>query len=247
MVGLTPELLRELDLPQFEDAETARRYLESQAWPDGTVCAHCGDMERVNLMGGHSTRPGVYWCGKCRGQTTVTVKTVFNRTKVPLHKWLQITAALEKTPASIREIVDAIGVTYLTARRLRMLIRPDIKWGKSTGRRVELCYPFVPAISTPRPEHELLMAINDAVPREIPEDRRADICQELAIAVLIGDVDVSQLGTAWKAMMSKVYKLHPTTWGPLSLDAPLPGTENFTLLDTLSEEDSLWLRTDLMR
>jgi transposase-like protein len=241
-MGLTPELLRELDLPQFEDAETARRYIEGQAWPDGPVCAHCGKQERVYALKGRSTRPGLYSCGDCRSHFTVTVKTTFHRTHVPLHKWLQVTAALEKTPAAVREIGDAIGVTYVTAWKMRQKIRPDIKYGKSTGRRQALCYPFIPALNTPRPEHELLMAINAAVPHDIPEDRRADICQELAIAILIGDVDAGSLATAWQPVFHKIYKMHPTLYAPLSLDAPIPGTDDLRLIDTLSTEDSIWNR-----
>lgn len=242
-MGLTPELLRELDLPQFEDAETARRYLEEQAWPDGPVCAHCGEQERVKALNGHSTRPGCYLCNRCRGITTVTVKTCFHRTHVPLHKWLQVTAAVEKVPCSVREIGEAIGVTYVTAYKMRRKIRPDLKYGgHSSGRRQALCYPFLPQMTRRLPEHELLRLINDAVPREIPEDRRADICQELAIAVLIGDVETTGLANAWQPMFHKVYKQHPTVWAPLSLDAPIPGTDDLRLIDTLSTEDSIWNR-----
>lgn len=238
---LTPELLRELDLPQFEDSETARRYLEEQAWPDGAVCAHCGAQDNVELKG-LSTRPGLYSCRKCRGHFTVTLKTVFHGTHVPLHRWLQVTAALEKTTATVREIGNAIGTTYVTAWRMRKIIRPDIKYGgRSTGRRDALCYPFMPVTKRHIPDHELLRLINDAVPRNIPEDRRADICQELAIAVLIGDVDTANLSASWEPMFHKVYKMHPTKWAPLSLDAPM-GDTDLRLLDTLSEEDSIWNR-----
>jgi transposase-like protein len=239
-MGLTPELLRELDLPQFEDAETARRYLEEQAWPEGPVCAHCGEQESVKELKGYSTRPGCYLCRKCRGITTVTVKTCFHRTHVPLHKWLQVTAALEKTHAVVREIGEAIGVTYVTAWKMRQKIRPDIKYGKSTGRRSALCYPFLPDTSKTRPDHELLRMINEAVPRSIPEDRRADICQELAIAILIGDADAAQLETAWQPMFRKVYKQHPTLYAPLSLDVPIPGTDDLLRIETISNEDSIW-------
>lgn len=242
-MGLTPELLRELDLPQFEDAETARRYLEGQAWPDGPVCAHCGGQDRIKELGGYSTRPGCYFCATCRGMTTITVKTVFHRTRVPLHQWLQVTAAIEKVPCTINEIGDAIGVTYLTARRMRKIIRPDIGFGgRASGRRQALCYPFMPETKARRPEHELLRLINDAVPHDIPEDRRADICQELAIAVLIGDADAANLATAWKPLFHKVYAQHPTIYAPLSLDAAISGTENLRLIDTLSTEDSIWLK-----
>lgn len=248
MAGLTPELLRELDLPQFEDAETARLYLEKEAWPDGPVCVHCGQQERIYELKGLSTKPGLYSCGGCRGRTTITTKTSFHRTRVPLHKWLQVTAAVEKVPATLHEIADAIDVTFKTAWRMRRIIRPDMKYGgSSTGRRHALCYPFLPQTSKQLPEHELLRLINEAVPREIPEDRRADICQELAIAVLIGDADAAHLATAWKPMFRKIYKLHPTAYGPLSLDAVIPGTDNLKLLDILSEEDGLWSRPELIR
>jgi transposase-like protein len=236
-MGLTPELLRGLNLPQFEDAETARRYIEDQAWPDGPICAHCGKQERVGALKG---RQGIYWCGDCRTQFSVTVKTVFHRTHVPLHKWLQVTAVLEKTPAIVREIAEAVGVAYKTAWKMRRIIRPDIKYGNVTGPRSALCYPFISATAAKRPDHELLLMINDAVPRTIPEDRRADICQELAIAILIGDEDVANLKTAWMKMSRKVYALHPTIYAPLSLDAPIPGTDGLLRIETISNEDSIW-------
>lgn len=239
-VGLTPELLRELDLPQFEDAEMARRYLEAQAWPEGPVCVHCGEPDRMYELRGQSTRPGLYSCGGCRGRTTVTMRTVFQNTKLGLHKWLQLTAAVEKRPCTTDELADALGITQVTAWRIRKLVRPDIKRGKSDGRRQPLCYPFMPQMSRQLPEHELLRLINDAVPREIPEDRRADICQEMAISVLIGDLDVANLAGAWRNASRKVYTMHPTRWGPLSLDAPLPGTDDLRLFDTLAAEPTRW-------
>lgn len=239
-MGLTPELIRSLDLPQFEDAETARRYLEGQAWPEGPVCAHCGSQRNYDLR---KYRAGLYSCADCRGQFTVTVKTVFHKTKIPLHRWLQVTAAVEKVPCTLDEIADAIDVTYKTAWRMRRLIRPDIKYaGKATGRRQSLCYPFLPATKRQIPEHELLRLISEAVPHNIPHDRRADICQELAVAILIGDIEVGDLQTAWMTMFHKVYKLHPTIHGPLSLDAPIPGTDDLLLIDTISTEDSIWNR-----
>lgn len=242
-MSLTPELLRSLDLPQFEDSVTARRYLETQAWPEGVVCAQCGSIDRSRLLQGATLDRGLYVCYDCRGSFTVTVGTSFHRTRVPLHQWLQVTAALEKVPCTLHEIADAIDVTFKTAWRMRRIIRPDIKYGGiSTGRREALCYPFMPVTKRQLPEHELLRLINEAVPRNIPEDRRADICQELAISVLIGDLDVADLAKSWGGAFKKVYKQHPTTWAPLSLDAPIPGTDNLLLIDTLSNEDSIWNR-----
>lgn len=242
-MSFKPDLLRELDIPQFEDAETARRWLENQVWPEHSVCVHCGEVERTYSLNGRTTRPGLYSCGGCKGQFTVTTKTVFHGTKIGLHKWLQLTAALEKTPATVAEIGDAFDITYKTAWRMRGIIRPGMdlraQKGRGTLPREQMVYPFLPKAQQGNRDHELLLMINEAVPRNIPEDRRADICQELALAILIGEADTRNLSKAAKAAFSKVYAMHPTMWGPLSLDAPI-GDGTFSLIDTLSEEDSIW-------
>lgn len=239
MAGLTPELLRELDLPQFEDAETARCYLEEQAWPDGVVCAHCGSFDRSWKLNGERSRGGLYHCADCRGHFTVTVKTAFHGTKVPLHHWLIVTAALEKTPATMREISGAIGVTGKTAWRMRSIIRPDLLRKNGGKFQRQFVYPFLTSYRQ-TPEHELLRAISAAVPSNIPEDRRADICQELALAVLIGDAEAKSFQTDWLKSFRKVYKMHPTIYADLSLDAPIAGTEDLRLIDTIAAESMSW-------
>jgi transposase-like protein len=217
----------------------ARRYIESQAWPEAPVCAHCGEFERTHEI---KTRPGIFQCFDCRSQFTVTVGTVFHGTKLPLHKWLLATAALDRTPCTTHELGDALGIQQKTAWRIRSVIRPDIRRGKSSAPREMRCYPFLPPAPVSRPEHEMLRAVSEAVPHNIPHDRRADICQELVLALLIGDIEISDLPVAVWKMFHKVYALHPTTYGPLSLDAPIPGTDGLLLIDTLSTEDSIWNR-----
>lgn len=246
MVALTCDLLRELDLPQFEDAESARLYIEEQAWPDGPVCPFCNSVDRSYKINGARTRPGLYSCADCRaggtcGHYTVTVKTAFHGTKVPLHHWLQVTAAVERTPATCKEIGDGIGVTYKTAWRMRSLIRPDLLRKNKLGRRDQFLYPFLTTYRQ-TPEHEMLRAISSAVPREIPEDRRADICQELALAILIGEAETANLDTAWRDQFKKVYKMHPTLYAPDSLDVLMPGTDDLLRIDTISEDDPIWDR-----
>lgn len=245
MAGLTPELLLELDLPQFEDAETARRYLEEQAWPEGPVCPHCGSVDRSYKLNGERSRGGLWSCADCRsrgraGHYTVTVKTAFHSTRVPLHHWLIVTAALNVTPATMREISDAIGVTGKTAWRMRSIIRPDMLRKNKGNLERQFLYPFLTTYRQ-TPEHELLRAISQAVPSNIPADRRADICQELALAVLIGEAETKSLQTDWMKAFHKVYKMHPTIHGPRSLDAPLGGeNDGLRMMDLLVDESMSW-------
>ena len=75
--------------PIFTDETKAREWMEALVWPNGRVCPHCGSTgDDVTKLTGEKHRPGVYQCNACREQFTVTVKTVFERSKIPLSKWL---------------------------------------------------------------------------------------------------------------------------------------------------------------
>ena len=76
--------------PIFKDETKAREWLEARVWPEGPSCPHCGnaDKAKITALQGKAHRPGLYQCAECREQFTVTVKTVFERSKIPLTKWL---------------------------------------------------------------------------------------------------------------------------------------------------------------
>src|SRR5258705_13959576 len=80
----------ELDNPAFQDDELAREWFEARIWPDGPKCPHCGSFgEGVTRMFGKKHRPGCFQCNACREQFTVTVGTIMERSKIPLHIWLK--------------------------------------------------------------------------------------------------------------------------------------------------------------
>jgi transposase-like protein len=107
--------------PIFQDETKAREALELVRWPDGPVCPHCGnsDQDKIAKVEGekHSHRPGLYYCNECKSQFTVTVGTVFERSKVPLTKWWMAAHLMNsgKNGVSAHEIHRQIGVTYKTA------------------------------------------------------------------------------------------------------------------------------------
>jgi transposase-like protein len=116
---------------RFKDPKAAREYLETIRWPDGPVCPHCGAMERMHKVEGKSARPGLYDCGHCRQQFTVTVGTVFERSKISLDKWLFAATliAASKKGVSSKQFERMLGVTYKTAwfmtHRLREAMKHD--------------------------------------------------------------------------------------------------------------------------
>jgi transposase-like protein len=123
----------DLTNPIFTDANKAREHLEAQRWPDGPYCPHCGnvDQARIRPMKGKAHRPGLYNCRECRKQFSVTVGTVFERSKVPLNKWLMATYLLSasKKGMSAHQLHRTLGVTYKTAwfmfHRIREAMRID--------------------------------------------------------------------------------------------------------------------------
>ena len=109
----------------FKDPEKAREYLERVRWPDGPVCPHCGGFKKIYKLQGKSTRPGVYKCGYCRRQFTVTAATVLERSKIPLHIWLKAAYLLCSSTESIstHQLHKIVGISYKSAWLLTRRIR----------------------------------------------------------------------------------------------------------------------------
>ncbi|MBL8883816.1 MAG: IS1595 family transposase [Hyphomicrobium sp.] len=109
----------DLTNPIFHDDAAAREHLEAQRWPHGPECPHCGEKraEAITKMEGKAHRTGLYNCKSCREQFSVTVGTVFERSKVPLAKWVLAThlMAASKKGMSAKQIERMLGVTYKTA------------------------------------------------------------------------------------------------------------------------------------
>jgi transposase-like protein len=129
-----------LTAPRYTDPEAAREHLEALRWPDGPFCPHCGSYNAKRLPPVHrkatakhaaTIRAGVVQCNDCREQYTVTVGTVFERSKVPLNKWLLCNHLLvsSKKGISAHQIHRMLGITYKTAwfmcHRLREAMKQD--------------------------------------------------------------------------------------------------------------------------
>jgi len=117
--------------PRFTNDDAARAHLESIRWPSGPICPHCGGTERNHRLTGKSHRPGLLFCGDCRTQFSVTVGTVFERSKIPLHKWILATHLLcsSKKGMSSHQLHRTLGVTYKTAWFMSHRIREAMRSG----------------------------------------------------------------------------------------------------------------------
>ena len=130
LIGETP-MTADLTNPIFTDETKAREHLEKLLWPNGPVCPHCreSDPDLLHKLEGKSHRPGLYQCNSCRGHFSVTVGTVFERSHVPLHKWVLAfhLMAASKKGMSAHQLHRMLGVTYKTAWFMAHRIRESMK------------------------------------------------------------------------------------------------------------------------
>ncbi|MDO8535051.1 MAG: IS1595 family transposase [Xanthobacteraceae bacterium] len=112
----------------FPDVETARTYLEGRLWPNGPTCPVCGLGERITARKG-----GFYRCNQCREDFTVRTGTIFERSHVPLHKWVYAMYLLVTARKGISslQLSKEIGITQKSAwfvlHRLREACGGDLE------------------------------------------------------------------------------------------------------------------------
>jgi len=104
----------------FHDEDAAREHFQALRWPHGTVCPHCGTVGNATEMKGRTTRPGLFKCKEkeCRKPFTATMGTVYEKSHIPLHKWLLATHLMcsSKKGISAHQLYRMLGFgSYKTA------------------------------------------------------------------------------------------------------------------------------------
>jgi transposase-like protein len=125
----------ELSSPIYSNEEAARKHLEAIRWPDGVICPLCGSTEGARELGGASMGPGWYYCEDCQEKFTVRTGTVYERSHVPLNKWLLAFRLLcaSKKGMSAHQLHRTLDVTYKTAWFMAHRIREAMAPTKSAG------------------------------------------------------------------------------------------------------------------
>lgn len=112
----------------FPNEEAARQYIATYRWPEGAVCPHCNEAKRITTRKG-----GYYRCNACKEDFTVRTGTIFERSHVPLHKWIHAMYQLmtARKGVSSLQLSKEIGVQQRTAwfmlHRIREACGKDMK------------------------------------------------------------------------------------------------------------------------
>ena len=94
--------------------------LARHRWPNGFVCPRCGH-RKAHVLSRHHLRQ----CASCRHQTSVTVGTVFENTRLSLTKWFAAIylMSVDKGGISASRLSKMIGVNWRTARLMLRKLR----------------------------------------------------------------------------------------------------------------------------
>ena len=150
-----------LSKPYMYDEAEAFKHVESIIWADGTVCPHCGVVDRASRLTGVRTkaskknpegkeRHGLWKCRECRKQFTVRKGTIFEESHIEMFKWLQAIhlMASSKKGISANQLHRVLEITYKSAwfmaHRIREAMRTDgnVDFG-SGGGTVEVDETFI--------------------------------------------------------------------------------------------------------
>jgi transposase-like protein len=140
--------MSKLTAPHFTDENAARDYLEAIRWPCGRVCPHCGSVGKAY----ETKRVGKYRCAEreCRKDFTVKVGTVFEDSKIPLHKWLLAAYLLcsSKKGMSSHQLHRTLEITYKSAWFMTHRIREAMRTGTfspvgGSGKTVEVDETYI--------------------------------------------------------------------------------------------------------
>jgi hypothetical protein len=117
----------------FHDEDAAREHFQALRWPHGPVCPFCGSVDDATEMKGRTTRPGLYKCKarECRKPFTATMGTLYERSHIPLHKWLLATHLMcaSKKGISAHQLFRMLGfgsykTAWFMAHRIREAMNP---------------------------------------------------------------------------------------------------------------------------
>ncbi len=181
------------------DEAAAITYLEGRLWKGEPRCPKCGSIERIGLR-----KDGFHICNACIFKFTIRTGTIFERSHVPLHKWLYAMYLLVTARKGISsvQLSKEIGVTQKSARfvlqRLREACGQDTKMLQGI---VEIDETFIGGLERNKHQHKKLNEGRGSVGKTAIIGMRERGGDTIAMPIARNDMD-----TIHEAIQAKIAK-----------------------------------------
>jgi len=123
MVDINLKMTLEDIYNQFPNKNDCINHIEKLRWGDSPICPYCNSKHNTELK-----EDNRYHCNTCNTSYSVTVGTMFHKTKIDLQKWFYAIHLITNTEQKItsREIAKKINTTKDTAWRIINEIKNSI-------------------------------------------------------------------------------------------------------------------------
>lgn len=206
--------LKPLEAKSLTADESYERFKEIRwGWQQGRpYCPHCGH-ERVYEY----AERGKFKCARCGRQFSVTTRTTFQSRKLPFKTILAALAIRLHDPMNAHQLSKELDINYRTSANLISTFKPFS--GNIVPKTSENRWPFLNndgAAAT-----ELLLRVNETIPKALPEQVRADVGQDIILGILSGEISEENLrkDVAW--YIRQHYAGMEWRFDTVSLDAPM--------------------------
>jgi len=211
-IDFSPDVISDLE-SCFATEEICHDFLFRLRWPRGFACPRC------ECVKGWAVRGGLYECGYCKYQVSVTSGTILQNTRVPLKIWFKAIWWLvgQKNAASPMELKRSLGLgSYKTAWTMLERLRQAMTQPDSPNLRgiTEVSQIFLPESNG------------------LPNSRETDKGIFVAVVAQIHELDIEQI------RMSRLADSSSSAFGAFLKDTVKPGSvirtndsENFEGLD----------------
>ncbi|MDH4201243.1 MAG: IS1595 family transposase, partial [Spirochaetia bacterium] len=116
---------------KFPDEDACENHLFQLKWPSGFCCSNCGGKKYYKLKGKSLKRRRLLQCASrdCKKQVSLTGKTMFHGSKIPLQKWYIAIFLMTQTKKGISGVLlsKQIHVSESTALLMQYKIRKKME------------------------------------------------------------------------------------------------------------------------
>lgn len=220
---LTPPIkeLRPSDVVSLNTDDAYEAFKELRwGWCDGQATCSCGST-KIYEYGSRN----IFKCPRCGKQFSASSGTIFHARKLPHKVIIHALSIRVHDPMNAYQLCQELEIQYKTSVQLTRTF--NLFAGNIKPTTKELNWPFIVNETAPSNDSEaLVLEVSKAVPHGIPEQIRADVCQDLILGVLEGHFTIDDIKKQIRSHITKHYKACEfNKFRDLSFDQPVPRTE----------------------